>query len=274
MTGSWRRVCEIGTATQRGPARRSRRRVDASCHHNEEVGDCRQVVKKQYKARCVLPPKTVLFASITTATSSLLPFGSIEPANHHHRLANMHFSAALLSLATTALAIDIRGHANSNCGGGFRACTNINPNVCCVFSTSASSGLLSVSIAAIPTSWRITGEAYTGGGCSFLGGQWDSNGTPDICMPFSSRGDRTGGRYWFRNRKRADDRSCPAEQAGVGKCEAAAKPDTLVLADGTKYSISGLADDKVEEMSKIADSGAGADAMPAEFQVLRRDVKA
>ncbi|EJT79319.1 hypothetical protein GGTG_04404 [Gaeumannomyces tritici R3-111a-1] len=186
----------------------------------------------------------------------------------------MHFSAALLSLATTALAIDIRGHANSNCGGGFRACTNINPNVCCVFSTSASSGLLSVSIAAIPTSWRITGEAYTGGGCSFLGGQWDSNGTPDICMPFSSRGDRTGGRYWFRSRKRADDRSCPAEQAGVGKCEAAAKPDTLVLADGTKYSISGLADDKVEEMSKIADSGAGADAMPAEFQVLRRDVKA
>ncbi|KAL8386364.1 hypothetical protein RB599_007980 [Gaeumannomyces hyphopodioides] len=186
----------------------------------------------------------------------------------------MHFSTILLSLAATASAIDIRAHGDASCRGGFRSCTNINPSVCCSFSGSASSGLLSISIAAIPTDWRITGEAYTGGGCTHTGGQWNSNGTPDICMPFSSRGDRTGGRYWFRNRKRADDRSCPAEQPGVGKCEAAVKPDTLVLADGTKYNISGLADDKVEEMSKIADSGAGADAMPAEFQVLRRDIEA
>jgi hypothetical protein len=67
-------------------------------------------------------------------------------------------------------------------------------------------------------------------------------------MTYSSRGDRTGGSYWFVGRKRADDASCPAEQPGGGKCEAGVEPDVLGLADGTVYSIAGLTDEKVQEL--------------------------
>ncbi|GKT44497.1 uncharacterized protein ColSpa_04678 [Colletotrichum spaethianum] len=162
----------------------------------------------------------------------------------------MYFSALLLTLAATASAIDVRAYTSSGCDGGWVGCANINPN--------------------IPSSWRIRGEANTGGGCSFLANQQDSNGNTDICMSYSSRGDRTGGSYWFVGRKRADDESCPAEQPGSGKCEASVKPDTLGLADGTKYSIIGLTDEKVQELENIANTGASADAVPAEFQILRR----
>ncbi|KAK1961025.1 hypothetical protein LY78DRAFT_706793 [Colletotrichum sublineola] len=176
----------------------------------------------------------------------------------------MYFSGLLLTLAATASAIDIRAYTGTGCNGGWVGCANINPNVCCVYSNSASSGRLSISVNA----------ASTGGGCSFVANEQDSNGNTDICMTFSSRGDRTGGTYWFVGRKRADDESCPAEQPDGGKCEFGVKPDTLGLADGTEYSIAGLTDEKVQELEKIANTGAGADAVPAEFQILRRQIKA
>lgn len=61
----------------------------------------------------------------------------------------MHFSSLLLGLAATASAIDIRGHALDSCNGSYRACTNINPRVCCIFSESASSGRVSVDVVAV-----------------------------------------------------------------------------------------------------------------------------
>ncbi|KAK1976143.1 hypothetical protein LZ30DRAFT_667343 [Colletotrichum cereale] len=186
----------------------------------------------------------------------------------------MYFSTLLLTLAATASAVDVRAYTSSGCNGGWVGCAGINPNVCCVFSNSASSGRLSVSVNAIPSSWRIRGEANTGGGCSFLANQQDSNGNTDICMTYSSNGDRTGGSYWFVGRKRANDELCPAEQPGGGKCEASVKPNTLGLADGTEYSIAGLTDVKVQELEKIANTGAGADTVPAEFQILRRQIEA
>ncbi|KAL4724454.1 hypothetical protein ACLX1H_009070 [Fusarium chlamydosporum] len=67
-------------------------------------------------------------------------------------------------------------------------------------------------------------------------------------MSFSSRGDRTGGSYWFVGRKRAEDESCLAEQPAGGKCEATVKPNTLGLADGTEYNIADLSDEKVQEL--------------------------
>ncbi|TDZ65271.1 putative secreted protein [Colletotrichum trifolii] len=184
----------------------------------------------------------------------------------------MYFSSLLLTLAATVSAIDIRAHSGDNCSGGYAACANINPNVCCVFSNSATSGRASIAVAAIPTNWRIRAGAYTGGGCSFFGGERDSNGATTICLPYTTRGDRTGGKYWFLNRKRADDQSCPAEQPGVGKCEAVVKPNLLVLDDGTEYDIAGLAEDKVEELEEIAITGGGADAVPAEFETLSRKI--
>ncbi|GKU14530.1 unnamed protein product [Fusarium langsethiae] len=142
----------------------------------------------------------------------------------------MYFSALLLTLAATVSAIDVRAYSDTGCNGAWVGCAGLNPNVCCVFSNSASSGRLSISVNAIPSSWRIRGEANTGGGCTYLANQQDSNGNTDICMTYSSRGDRTGGSYWFVGRKRADNESCPAEQPGGGKCEAGVEPN--VLSDG------------------------------------------
>lgn len=67
-------------------------------------------------------------------------------------------------------------------------------------------------------------------------------------MTYGSRGDRTGGIYRFVGRKRAVDESCPAEQANGQKCEATVQADSVGLADGTVYNISGLAEEKVEEL--------------------------
>jgi hypothetical protein len=61
----------------------------------------------------------------------------------------MYFSALLLTLAATASAVDVRAYSNTGCNGGWVGCAGINPGVCCVFSNSASSGRLSVSVNAV-----------------------------------------------------------------------------------------------------------------------------
>ncbi|KAF6828984.1 hypothetical protein CPLU01_08214 [Colletotrichum plurivorum] len=186
----------------------------------------------------------------------------------------MRFSTIIVALAATVSAIDIRAHIGDSCVGSYRACRNINPRVCCSFSSSANSGRSSVSVVFIPTNWRIRTAASSGGGCRFFAGQRDSGGSRTVCLPYTTRGDRTGGRYWFLNRKRAEDESCPADQPDGGNCEAVVEADTLGLADGTEYNISGLTSEKLQELEEIADTGAGADAVPAEFQVFRRSIDA
>ncbi|TLD27047.1 hypothetical protein PspLS_04319 [Pyricularia sp. CBS 133598] len=182
--------------------------------------------------------------------------------------AKMRFSSLVLGLAATASAIDIRGHDQDVCRGGYVACVNVDPNVCCTFG-----GKASIWVAAIPSAWRIRAQSSTGGGCTYLATEGDNNGTQDICLAYTSRGLRTGARYWFLNRKRAEDETCPAAQPDGGKCEASVKPNVLGLADGTEYNIEGLSDEKVAEMEKIMATGAGADAMPAEFHILRRSIQ-
>ncbi|KAH7186201.1 uncharacterized protein B0J16DRAFT_288163 [Fusarium flagelliforme] len=179
----------------------------------------------------------------------------------------MHFSGLLLALATTASAVDMRAWIGSSCEGAFVACVGLNPNVCCVFSNSANSGRASISVNAIPSNWNIHTQANTGGGCTYMANEQDNNGRTDLCMAYNSRGDRTGGSYWFNGRKRAADKSCPAEQA-EGKCEATVEPNALGLTDGTMYDIAGLSAEKVQELEKIAIAGASADAVPAEFKIL------
>ena len=61
----------------------------------------------------------------------------------------MHFSAALLALAATVSAIDLRAYSTSGCDGGWQGCLGINPGVCCVYSEGAGSGKLSVSANAV-----------------------------------------------------------------------------------------------------------------------------
>jgi hypothetical protein len=63
--------------------------------------------------------------------------------------ANMHFSAAILALAATVSAVDLRSYTTTGCTGGWVGCLGINPGVCCVFSEGAGSGRLSVSVNAV-----------------------------------------------------------------------------------------------------------------------------
>lgn len=67
-------------------------------------------------------------------------------------------------------------------------------------------------------------------------------------MRYTNRGDRTGGYYYFPTLKRAADNSCPTEQPADGKCEASVKPNALGLEDGTMYDITGLTEEKIQEL--------------------------
>ncbi|KLU84422.1 hypothetical protein MAPG_03465 [Magnaporthiopsis poae ATCC 64411] len=217
---------------------------------------------------CLLPHRDQLLQQPPTDRSTATqPLAQTPPAPP----SNMHFSSSILvALAATVSAIDIRAYGADNCNGGYRQCANINPDVCCVFSDSDRSGLTSISAAAIPTNWRIHVSGATGGGCKFFGGDADSNGADFVCLPYHSRGDRTGGKYWFVNRKRALDHACPAEQPDAKKCTSTVKYNSVGLADGAEYDITGLSEDKVKELEKVAFSGASADAVPAEFHARRR----
>ncbi|CAF3443441.1 hypothetical protein SNK03_007673 [Fusarium graminearum] len=181
----------------------------------------------------------------------------------------MHFFGLLLTLTATSSAIDIRGWTSDGCRGSFRACTGIDPRLCCIFSETSSSGRYSISVNAIPTSWRIGAEARTGGACRYIGTSASpASGRKDICMRYTNRGDRTGGYYYFPTLKRAADNSCPTEQPADGKCEASVKPNALGLEDGTMYDITGLTEEKIQELEEIAIAGATADAVPIEFKIL------
>lgn len=78
------------------------------------------------------------FLSSITAISSV----SLFPSRHHHTrshiLNKMRFSSIVLGLAAAVSAIDIRGHDQDICRGGYVACVNIDPNVCCTFDGKAS----------------------------------------------------------------------------------------------------------------------------------------
>ncbi|GKU13933.1 unnamed protein product [Fusarium langsethiae] len=183
----------------------------------------------------------------------------------------MHFSGLLLTLAATASAIDIRGWGSDGCQGSFRACTGVEPRICCIFSESSSSGRYSVSVNYIPTSWSIGAEARTGGACRYVANSVSpASGRSTICMRYTNRGDRTGGYYYFASRKRADDETCLAAQPEGGKCEASVKANALGLEDGTMYDITGLTEEKIQELEEIANTGATADVVPAEFKILEQ----
>lgn len=58
--------------------------------------------------------------------------------------------------------------------------------------------------------------------------------------------------YWFLGRKRALDQSCPAEQPGAEKCTSSVKYDSVGLADGTEFKITGLSEEKVAELVRLS----------------------
>jgi hypothetical protein len=141
----------------------------------------------------------------------------------------MKFFATLLTLVAVASAIDLYGHSDTNCGGNYGVCSNMEPNRCC----GASGG--SVAARGIPIGWRVEVRSYTGGACTNLA-QIIGNGASQsfVCV---RGGFFTGVGYNFYGRKRDD--------GAVDQSECA-KPDTLVLTDGTQYDLTGLADEEFD----------------------------
>ncbi|KAI6251961.1 hypothetical protein MCOR19_011406 [Pyricularia oryzae] len=174
----------------------------------------------------------------------------------------MHFPTILVTLAaavSTTSAINVRSHSGNTCNGEWSQCSNI----------------------AIAYTARIRGEAYRDSGCSTFAGSELSRGADWICIPYTSArpGRRTGGRWYNSSTRRRsvgalegddDNKTCPAEQyVEEGECRTNVKPDLFGLADGTTFNITGLDEDKVMELEKLAGTGTAIDAMPAEFQALR-----
>lgn len=200
----------------------------------------------------------------------------------------MLFPQVLLGLAATAAAIDIRYHFTNNCGGNFVECVNINPDRCCAASA------VSLGFVAIPSNWRIRCRGWRGGNC---GGNPDataySAGSTSVCIQ-SSGFLYNSANYNFVNRRRAAAAAATlgeveegggqcsssggegAEEEGAAavevgrKCTSVQKPDALVLADGTRYSLVGLEGAPLDKLLGLASNGtvSAAEDVPEEFKAL------
>lgn len=154
----------------------------------------------------------------------------------------MHAPAIILGLAATVSAIDMYGsRSNEQCkGGDYIVCQNVNPNDCCI---RASGNIFrSIGWRAIPTSWLISGNAYTGGDCSNIQYVAASNGADVLC---AGGFNYSGGKYQVVGKKRSVIGDvCPA----AGGCGSVKRGDVMAFADGTTYDLTGLDDALQAEM--------------------------
>lgn len=97
----------------------------------------------------------------------------------------MYFSAALLALAATVSAIDLRSYTTTGCDGGWVGCLGINPGVCCVFSEGAGSGKLSVSANAVSKKVFLLHTDLTGVNRSHVNGASRLRLTPAVAADTS-----------------------------------------------------------------------------------------
>lgn len=149
----------------------------------------------------------------------------------------MHFSqvaSTMLALgAGVASAVDVRLYYSNNCSGNYLVCTNLGANSCCTGTSVSLYWVLNRSVDA---------RGYAGGNCGEL--RSTRRTSTSFCMPGTGVV-YTGSRWVVPStlRVRADD-VC----AAAGKCDSSQKPDTLVLADGSKFKVSDLDDAKLEQL--------------------------
>ncbi|OHE95782.1 hypothetical protein CORC01_08923 [Colletotrichum orchidophilum] len=154
--------------------------------------------------------------------------------------------------AVSVSAIDIQKHFGQNCGGNFRVCRGLNPNICCVGATAES-----ILFRYIPSNWRIECRGYDGGDCRNRRATILSAGATSICMR-SGGFLFTGAGYGFVNRKRAPQEAgetCTVDgelvEGQPQKCESSQEPDTLVLVDGSEFNLVGLEADKLDRLHRL-----------------------
>lgn len=137
---------------------------------------------------------------------------------------------AILGLAATATAVDSVFNLQQSCVGPTLVCTDLPENICCSVNDPQAPNFSSVFYSKIPAGRRIQTTVWDGPHCEvvskFPAGLPSS--TDSICVPYGE--DAKSTRYNFVNSKRD-------EESVFGSRE----PDTLILADGTKYNIAELA---------------------------------
>ncbi|KAJ1326728.1 hypothetical protein MN608_08175 [Microdochium nivale] len=167
-----------------------------------------------------------------------------------------------LALAATAAAVDLRFYSNSNCNGGYAACTNSNPNTCC--RGSSGNAFASVSCAAIPTNWNVRCRGHNGGNCNGIAQSETSNGRRTVCL---SRGPFSGAGYSPPLKRRGTAGSAEPTEEGA-TAENCTRADRLVLEDGTVYNIEELDQTSWEKILEAGATAATASDMPAEYSAL------
>lgn len=159
----------------------------------------------------------------------------------------MQYRIALLSLATSASAIDGYFFNSNSCGGSSVVCSNMNPNSCC----NAPSGwnANTVGYYGIPGDWRIQGNGYSSGGCVGLASVASSGGSSNICLGPVGRYLRSSDYYFVSKKRAAAPNSCATDGSAVGQgCQDPRTPDTLILADGAQFDIADLKDDLLDNL--------------------------
>ncbi|KAK2772063.1 hypothetical protein CKAH01_14068 [Colletotrichum kahawae] len=131
---------------------------------------------------------------------------------------------------------------------------------------------------------RISVRGYggaAGSGCANL--VVAQNGNPNHCMSRADGGTFTGAQWGEPTlRRRAPEvEQCPA---GEGKCNEKARPDTVMIADGTEYDVQGLDEAKYDQLVRfkfkyhpsldhveaaLSETFAVAEDVSEEFQSLR-----
>lgn len=159
----------------------------------------------------------------------------------------MQYRIALLSLATSASAIDGYFFNSNSCGGSSVVCSNMNPNSCC----NAPSGwnANTVGYYGIPGDWRIQGNGYSSGGCIGLASVASSGGSSNICLGPVGRYLRSSDYYFVSKKRAAAADSCATDGSAVGQgCQDPRTPDILILADGAQFDITDLKDDLLDNL--------------------------
>ncbi|KAL8377854.1 hypothetical protein RB595_008506 [Gaeumannomyces hyphopodioides] len=159
---------------------------------------------------------------------------------------------AVLSLLGMASAVDVAMYQTSSCSAASLVCRGLNPDVCCT----SGIAFASVALLDVPPSWQLVGRAYRGP-CTGTGFALRSSCNNVAGQDFTSVRITTAG---------ISEKRAAGPAARSAKC---ARPDTLVLGDGTAYDLTGLGDGDFEHLTAAALSAAGPADVPSELKALQ-----
>ncbi|KAM3065361.1 hypothetical protein ACMFMG_011515 [Clarireedia jacksonii] len=157
----------------------------------------------------------------------------------------MRFISILLGLATAVSAIDIYFHTTAqDCSGDYLLCPNVNPDGCCGIASGTASSL---GFRGIPTNWYLELRGYESGKCRVLKELETAYNTNFMCL---DEGSFTGAEYSFRS-----DNSTKRAVVPAARSEDCTPPEFLILANGKKYSLAGMSNSQIEELTALTSNG-------------------